>query len=86
MLDKHNPYVWYFMPRGTTFGRSGVPDFICCVSGKLLAIEAKAGKNKTSPLQELEIAGIRQANGHALVVYDTDDDIRKLEALLAVML
>ena len=38
--------VYYFMPRGTLLGRRGVSDFICCVNGKFLAIEAKAGANK----------------------------------------
>lgn len=62
--------VWYCMPRGTVFGRSGVPDFLCCVNGRFLAIEAKAGKNKTSALQEQEIQSINEHGGRAIIVSD----------------
>jgi Holliday junction resolvase len=49
-------------------GRSGVPDIICCVDGNFLAIECKAGKGKTTALQDVEIESIRRAGGTALVV------------------
>lgn len=62
--------VWYCMPRGTVFGRSGVPDFLCCVNGRFLAIEAKAGKNKASALQEQEIKSINEHGGRAITVRD----------------
>ena len=60
--------VWYFMPSTFGMGRSGVPDFIACVSGKFLAVEAKAGKGKTTVLQDREIAAIGAAGGLALVI------------------
>ena len=41
ILKEHN--VYYAMPIGTGYGNSGVPDFLCCVNGKFVAIEAKAG-------------------------------------------
>ena len=48
VLDKRG--VYYFMPRGTAFGRAGVPDIICCINGRFLAIECKANGNKPSAL------------------------------------
>jgi len=60
--------IYYFFPATHGFGRSGVPDVICCVSGKFLAIECKAGDNKPTALQEREIAAIKAAGGIAVVV------------------
>ena len=60
--------AWYCMPMGTGYGNSGVPDFICCIQGTFVAIEAKAGKNTTTALQDREIRRINDAGGLALVV------------------
>lgn len=83
VLDKYKPHLWYFMPRGTTFGMSGVPDFICCVCGVFVGVEAKAGKGKPSPLQLAVMENIRVAEGVTFVVYENDieqldDAINKL--------
>lgn len=62
--------AWYCMPMGTGYGNSGVPDFICCIQGTFVAIEAKAGKNTTTALQDREIRRINEAGGIAIVVYE----------------
>ena len=66
ILKDHNAY--YAMPIGTGYGNSGVPDFLCCVNGNFLAIEAKAGKGTTTALQENELRKIKEAGGIALVI------------------
>jgi hypothetical protein len=66
LLKKYG--VWYVMPRGTTFGRSGIPDYICLIRGRLVAIEAKAGTNPPTALQRHEIASIVAQGGIAVVV------------------
>lgn len=66
--------VYYTMPMGTGYGKSGVPDFICCVSGYFLAIEAKAGKGTTTALQDREIAAIFDAGGTALIINENNLD------------
>lgn len=71
--------AYYFFPATHGYGRSGVPDIICCVAGKFLAIECKAGGNKPTALQIREIETIRQAGGIAVVTDDTNwDSIREL--------
>jgi hypothetical protein len=70
ILKKHN--VYYAMPIGTGFGNAGVPDFLCCVNGKFLAIEAKAGKGTTTALQEKNLRNIREEGGVALVINETN--------------
>ena len=67
--------VWYFMPPANGYGRTGIPDFVCCVNGKFLAIEAKANTNPTT-LKERELAGIHAHGGVAMVIKgDTPDNL-----------
>ena len=58
--------VYYFFPATFGMGRSGVPDVVCCQGGRFLAVECKAGKGKTTALQEREIAAIRAAGGRRI--------------------
>jgi Holliday junction resolvase len=67
--------VYYFFPATHGYGRSGVPDIICCVNGHFLAIECKAGNNKPTALQEREIKAIRDAGGVAIVVNEASIDL-----------
>ena len=60
--------VYYAMPIGTGYGNSGVPDFLCCVNGRFVAIEAKAGKGQTTALQEKNLRDIEAAGGVTLVI------------------
>lgn len=67
--------VYYFFPATHGFGRSGIPDIVCCVNGHFLAIEVKAGTNKPSALQVREIEAIRRCNGVAVVANDENWDM-----------
>jgi len=60
--------IYYFFPATHGFGRSGVPDVVCCFNGKFLAVECKAGTNKPTALQEKEMADIREAGGTTFVI------------------
>lgn len=64
--------VYYFFPVANGMGRAGIPDIICCVNGKFLAIECKAGKGTTTALQERELAAIRAVGGVALVINENN--------------
>ena len=66
--------VYYFFPATHGYGRSGVPDIICCYEGKFIAIECKAGDNKTTLLQDREIAAIQAAGGKAYVINENNLD------------
>jgi pantoate kinase len=66
--------VYYAMPMGTGYGNSGVPDFLCCVAGKFLAIEAKAGRGATTALQDAHIEKIGSAGGVAMVINEKNLD------------
>jgi hypothetical protein len=64
--------VYYFFPATHGYGRSGVPDIICCIAGKFVAIECKAGNNKPTALQEKEMADIRKQSGTAVVINESN--------------
>lgn len=55
--------VYYAMPMGTGYGNSGVPDFLCCLNGKFLAVEAKANGGVPTALQNKHLGDIQEAGG-----------------------
>lgn len=78
LLKKYG--VYYFFPATHGYGRSGVPDIVCCARGWFLAIECKARGNTPTALQQREIDNIRVAGGHAMVVNESNLDA--LEVLI----
>lgn len=79
--------VYYAMPIGTGYGRSGVPDFLCCVEGKFLAVEAKATEKDTpTALQVREMKRIEGAGGYAVVINaeNVDKLVEVIDALRGV--
>jgi Holliday junction resolvase len=78
ILKSHGAYYFYPMTGG--FGRSGVPDIVCCLRGKFIGIECKAGDNKPTALQEKNLKDIRESGGFAFVV--NEENIDSLERIL----
>ena len=70
LLEAH--HVYYAMPIGSAFGNSGVPDFLCCVKGSFLAIEAKANGKQPTALQQKHLRDIDKAGGYAVVIDETN--------------
>ena len=66
--------AYYFYPVTGGYGRSGVPDIIGCHKGNFFGIECKAGKNKTTPLQDKNLQDIGFAGGIALVINEDNMD------------
>lgn len=82
ILKENN--VYFAMPMGTGYGNSGVPDFLCCVKGHFLAIEAKAGKGTTTALQDKNMRDIKAAGGTALVI--NEDNLDWLKGAIKLMI
>ena len=78
ILKAHN--VYYAMPIGTGYGNSGVPDFLCCVNGKFVAIEANAGKGQATALQLKNLQLIDASGGYSLII--REDDYAYLERII----
>lgn len=74
-------HVYYFMPPGMGLGRGGIPDIIACVNGHFLGIECKAGKGKTTALQDRELAAIQAAGGTAAII--NEENIHTLKELIS---
>ena len=71
--------AYYFYPVTGGYGASGVPDIVGCYMGKFFAIECKAGKGKTTALQEKNITQIKATGGLAIVVNeDNIEDVGNL--------
>lgn len=77
ILDTTRTY--YAMPIGTGYGSSGVPDFLVCHEGHFVGVEAKAGKGKTTALQEDNMRRIRESGGTTLVINENNlDELKQL--------
>lgn len=72
--------IWYYQPVQNGMGQVGIPDFICCWNGRLLAIETKAPgkKSQTTANQDRVLQEINSHGGVAVVV----DDAAALDKLL----
>ncbi len=75
---------WWVKFHGNAFTRDGIPDLLCCVNGKFLAIEVKGDDGEPSKLQLHEIEEIKKAGGVALVSYP--DDFEELKELIRGLL
>ena len=72
-------HIYWFMPQGGYYGNIGVPDFICCVNGRFVAIEAKAGNREPTVRQFQHLQDIKAHGGCALVINEKNvDNLRKL--------
>jgi len=76
-LKRHG--VWYTMPvPHSAYGSMSV-DFLCCVRGRFLAIEAKAPGRQLTARQQACLAAIEAAGGLTAVI----DDAAAAEAVIA---
>ena len=78
VLDELGAY--YVMPVTGGYGNQGAPDFLVCLGGKFYGLECKAGKGKTTALQDLNLEQIKKAGGVALIV--REDNVGDLLNLL----
>ena len=71
----HDLKAWYYMPVQTGRGTNGVPDFVCCIQGTFVGIEAKAPGKKatTTPLQDMQLETIQRAGGVSIVACSAYD-------------
>lgn len=72
--------AYYFYPVTGGYGRSGVPDIVCCLAGNFIGIECKANGNKATALQHKNLEEIQEAGGYAFII--NEDNIDALEQVL----
>lgn len=72
--------AYYFYPVTGGYGKSGVPDIVGCYEGKFFGIECKAGKGKTTALQEMNLKQITASGGISAVV--NEDNVHTVTDIL----
>lgn len=61
--------------------KAGVPDILCCLNGRFIALEVKTEKGKASALQLRNIKQINHAGGIAAIVRSVEDTKQILKEL-----
>lgn len=69
VLKSYGAYFFYPVTGG--YGRSGVPDIVCCWKGRFIGIECKAKGNVPTQLQMKNLHEITQQKGISLIVDET---------------
>jgi hypothetical protein len=78
LLKAHGAYAVNYI--GGISANNGTPDILACLKGRFIGIEAKAGKNKPTDLQTLNLKRIDDAGGLALVI--NEENLIVLEVML----
>ena len=78
LLKAHGAYHVNYI--GGVSANNGTPDILACLNGRFIGIEAKAGKNKPTDLQTLNLKRIDEAGGLALVI--NEENLNQLEFIL----
>lgn len=70
---------WYCKVWGGGFQKSGIPDLLCCINGKFVALELKAENGKPSALQVYNIDKINKSGGLGYILYPSQFEEFKKE-------
>ena len=81
VLKQFKPNLWYYCPIGSQY-QSPVVDYIVCVEGRFIAVEAKAPGKKPTERQAHTMTRMRAAGAIAIVVND-DISLRQLARTIA---
>jgi hypothetical protein len=63
--------MYFFYPVTGGYGKSGVPDIVCCWKGRFIGIECKANGGKPTALQMKNLMQIVEQGGISLLVDET---------------
>lgn len=63
---------WYFKYWAGPYSKAGIPDIICCIDGRFIAVEVKSEDGKPSLLQERNVELITECGGIAYILYPKD--------------
>ena len=69
VLKQYGAYFFYPVTGG--YGRSGVPDIVCCWKGRFIGIECKTKGNVPTQLQMKNLLEIVEQGGVSLIIDET---------------
>ena len=61
---------WYYMPVQNGMGTTGIHDFVCCIWGRFVSIEAKAPGKTMTPNQTDRMNEIQAVEGVTILIDD----------------
>ena len=75
------PGCFAWKEHGGMYGTAGLPDIICCISGRFVAFEVKTSSGRLTKLQETTIQRINEAKGTACKISSVDEVRAVLDGL-----
>lgn len=72
-LLRSRPDTFCWKEHGGMYGQAGIPDIVCCISGRFVTFEVKTATGKPTKLQEVTIQKIQAAGGTAHVVRSAEE-------------
>lgn len=73
--------VYHVKVWGGGFQTAGIPDLLCCIRGRFVALELKTEKGKATVLQKVNIFKIQEAGGYARVLRPSEFEGFKREVM-----
>lgn len=80
VLKSYGDKVWWFMPVPHGYGVQGIPDFICSVRGRTVAIETKFGNNGLTPYQVKQMYAITASGAAHMVI--NEGNVQHVQAIM----
>ena len=77
---KHQ-HIYHIKIWGGGYQKSGIPDILCCIRGRFVALELKTEKGAPTVLQKYNLFKIQEAGGYARVLKPSEFEQFKREVL-----
>ena len=84
IFKEYSPHLKYNHIPGSRFGKAGSPDYVCCVKGKYLAVECKAGDGVQTDLQKID-QGLTEGAGGIYLLVD-EHSLHYLRRVIEILL
>jgi hypothetical protein len=81
-LKAEFPQCLFLKIHGNQFQNIGIPDMLCCVKGRFVALEVKTARGKVSLAQQLMMKRIQKALGVSAVVRTVEEALETVRTAI----
>lgn len=74
-------HIYHVKIWGGGFQKAGIPDLLCCIRGKFIALELKTEKGSATVLQKYNIFSIQESGGYARILRPSEFEGFKRQVL-----
>lgn len=74
-------HIYHIKIWGGGYQKAGIPDLLCCIRGKFVALELKTEKGTPTVLQKYNLFKIQEAGGYARVLRPSEFERFKREVI-----